>query len=1041
MSKNTTFTRENMSSLNPFINTLKLTNKTLLHLHFNDESVRTVPLHKFKFTNNNVYIDDVFVNNVERIDVEIINNEENVRVRNVRCGREGGFCKYRLLEKYNSLAPILERYQVFTSLDGNQEHKKKVNMPCLIYAIKQVDTSLDETKITEMYRFLGSNVKMGDIISTNVLKEFGQAFNYKFVVKEIQWCKDNREICTLEHKSRGSTRGSKNDNAITINLGILDNHYFVYDKDVPVCEFYLEHIDEIGNDSKKHRTYRRTEKGYYKTDSTKKMNSIRFIEKCISKGIMQPLSYQETDVQNTVMHKYFNSSTPHAIDFDSKYFAKAITNETTIPKKKIDVEKVYFADTETCKKKDCKNVITEEVFMLCITNYSGTWKHTYVGFDCVEQCLNDLDDGSVMYFHNAGFDGRFFMKYCVGNVIQKGQKIMSMKLRYNNNSITIRDSYSVIPFKLAKFPECFNEDFVGTNVQKEVFPYDFYTYDRVSKCLNNSTRGQNRNVETNECQNLDMSKRFPQEFPIGDALIYKTDLLKKIFIKNVQKLQHSDIEPTMFNPMLYCEFYCRQDVEVLRIGFNAFRKMCMREPINEDIVNHLTIPSLANKLLTKNVFIPNKKIFMYRGNVQHYLQQFVRGGRCMSAENKVVALKDTTLFDFDARSLYPSAMARMFTVEGVVEPLKDVDGDVVYNSRHLPNILIHAFDESQIEGAEDKYISQFFITIDIVEIGKCRKFPIISKRTENGVMYVNECCRMYVDMITLQDLITFQDISFKIVEGYIMKGNRDYRIQTFIKGLFDKRNEFKNNGNPTQLAIKLLMNSMYGKAIQKPIAVKRKVINTEDFHYFFCKNCHFFIESQPIGDGSKTIVQFEKDIEKQFNNVVFGITVLSMSKRIMNEVMCLAEDLGVNIYYQDTDSMFIEASGMSTLSETFKNKYGRELIGDKMGQFHNDIEEVKDGYIKDLMVVGKKVYHSVVANDNGETGEHYRMKGIPQDVVEKCAVDKYNGCIQVIYEDLLSGNTIDFDLLNNDRCCFRMTNDRIEHVMKFSRKIKKTCSE
>ena len=30
-----------------------------------------------------------------------------------------------------------------------------------------------------------------------------------------------------------------------------------------------------------------------------------------------------------------------------------------------------------------------------------------------------------------------------------------------------------------------------------------------------------------------------------------------------------------------------------------------------------------------------------------------------------------------------------------------------------------------------------------------------------------------------------------------------------------------------------------------------------------------------------------------------------MSKRIMNEVMCLAEDLGLNIYYQDTDSMHI----------------------------------------------------------------------------------------------------------------------------------------
>jgi len=31
-----------------------------------------------------------------------------------------------------------------------------------------------------------------------------------------------------------------------------------------------------------------------------------------------------------------------------------------------------------------------------------------------------------------------------------------------------------------------------------------------------------------------------------------------------------------------------------------------------------------------------------------------------------------------------------------------------------------------------------------------------------------------------------------------------------------------------------------------------------------------------------------------------------MSKRIMNEVMCLAEDLGIEIYYTDTDSMHID---------------------------------------------------------------------------------------------------------------------------------------
>lgn len=34
--------------------------------------------------------------------------------------------------------------------------------------------------------------------------------------------------------------------------------------------------------------------------------------------------------------------------------------------------------------------------------------------------------------------------------------------------------------------------------------------------------------------------------------------------------------------------------------------------------------------------------------------------------------------------------------------------------------------------------------------------------------------------------------------------------------------------------------------------------------------------------------------------------ILDQSKRLMNEVCCLAEDLGIDIYYTDTDSMHIE---------------------------------------------------------------------------------------------------------------------------------------
>ena len=68
-----------------------------------------------------------------------------------------------------------------------------------------------------------------------------------------------------------------------------------------------------------------------------------------------------------------------------------------------------------------------------------------------------------------------------------------------------------------------------------------------------------------------------------------------------------------------------------------------------------------------------------------------------------------------------------------------------------------------------------------------------------------------------------------------------------------------------------------------------------------------------------------------------------MSKRIMNEVMCTAEDNNIPIYYQDTDSMHIENDLIPLLANKFKERFGRELIGKNLGQFHSDFEPIVKG--------------------------------------------------------------------------------------------------
>jgi hypothetical protein len=163
----------------------------------------------------------------------------------------------------------------------------------------------------------------------------------------------------------------------------------------------------------------------------------------------------------------------------------------------------------------------------------------------------------------------------------------------------------------------------------------------------------------------------------------------------------------------------------------------------------------------------------------------------------------------------------------------------------------------------------------------------------------------------------------------------------------------------------------------------------------------------------------------------------------MNEVMCTAEDLGIEIFYQDTDSMHIEKDKIDQLAAKFKNRYGHELIGKNLGQFHNDFDEVSDGYSIKSIFLGKKAYIDILTNDKHEEGVHYRMKGVTLDCIKKYAEDNKKSlydnpwlALYNVYESLLNNNSITFDLLTVKP---RFKSDKNRHeksVTKFTRCVK-----
>ena len=87
---------------------------------------------------------------------------------------------------------------------------------------------------------------------------------------------------------------------------------------------------------------------------------------------------------------------------------------------------------------------------------------------------------------------------------------------------------------------------------------------------------------------------------------------------------------------------------------------------------------------------------------------------------------------------------------------------------------------------------------------------------------------IYIDKVGLEELITYHEAEFEIVDGYFYNEGRNNTINNVIKYLYDLRKNLKQEKNPAQIVIKLLMNSMYGKTIIKPVETYTIVKDNRD---------------------------------------------------------------------------------------------------------------------------------------------------------------------------------------------------------------------
>ena len=824
-------------------------------------------------------------------------------------------------------------------------------------------------------------------IPNKLIIEIAKTMKCNFVVRRVD------ENYDIKHQMRDYINTRKNqklDFDREIILLLYKEHYMFY-QDINVTTFYIKNKQKIDKDfadipqEKRQMIRGINTKGYpiFKNEGTKPMKIFRLL---FELNLFREITAYEYDLLKTCefnnkLHDYTD------LNYDESLCTREMKN-TEFPN---ESKQIYYADFETDV-----TVSPHKPYLCCVVTQSQNrcFGKTFKGKNIGSQLLDYLKNNSITYFHNLKYDVCFFINtpgWKVYITERSGTVLKVVMCKYskrdkNNRTrllkkLIFKNSYSIIPAPLKDFASMFK-----LNVHKEIMAYKLYTEKNINKSL------------------MD---------PLIFQLQYFHENMDKISIKNfhqdcLQLMKNINLSKSMFEGkidiMKYAEFYCMKDCLVLMQGmikFNTDLQKVVKSITPDqsmDINNYISISATGYALA--KMYGCYEGCYELAGKPQDFISRCICGGRTMTRNNQKQVVQGK-IQDFDAVSLYPSAM---YIMPGIPKGRPKIIHDT-----SIQNVLKYDY---------------FFIEIKINSI-KCKSntpyaFGQIF-HVENGskIFDNNPLDSFYLDKRALLDLMEFYEIDFEIVRGYYFEDGFNSKINEFISKLFELRRKYKSEHNPLQNTIKLLLNSIYGKSILKPTKTEIKCIPKKDLNKYLFRYYNYIEEVNENPDISNVFVKMLKPVNKHFNLPQFGASVLSHSKHLMNRVMCLAEQNGIQIFYQDTDSMHLFESDVHLIGKLFKEKYGQELIGESMTQFHNDFDgfdgSVGKIYSRKLIALGKKSYLDILVDEKGNEGYHIRLKGIPKQVIlNHCK--KSNISIEDLYMKLLSGEQIQFNLLDGSNC-------------------------
>jgi hypothetical protein len=668
---------------------------------------------------------------------------------------------------------------------------------------------------------------------------------------------------------------------------------------------------------------------------------------------------------------------------------------------KPSVKKIYFADCETFVHRQ-----PHELYLLGYVSMNDDFVQIHNTQESlperiITKWLDDMTSGgknnALCYFHNLKYDYHILERYLsLQSKVVKDNAIYSVTLIYKRKTVELRDSFKLIPFALSKF----GKNFKLPNCKKEAIAYKYYTPE------NNDVR-----IPTNDYRKL----LSIDEQPIFDVV------------------KCTSYSPSgEFNPLTYYKDYLKLDCLVLKYGMKKFNEIILDITDKRiSIYDKLTISSLTDAYMIMNGAYAD--VYEVKGNLRDYIGKAVYGGRVSANTKYKKKVIEGKISDYDGVSLYPSAINRLCREVG------------------LPKGKAVRFKK----GDNWRDTTYAVMTVKITAVNKVQQMPFIAYKDakKGSTQYLNTPPpeEIIIDKFTLEDYITFHDIEYEILDGVYWNSGGNKKMGQLIQKLFNERLKHKKNNKALANTLKLMLNSSYGKTILKKSNSKVDIVKVSSkFEDYVYNNFHTIKKTRKI---NAHYYEFESVCcDDSFNRGHIGASILSYSKRIMNEVFNTANDNNYPIYYTDTDSIHMNFDDVKPLEDKYREKYGKELNGKNLEQFHIDFDlhgACSEIYATKSIFLGKKSYidylESTDEKGNKITGYHKRLKGITEEGLEytakKYSKDK-NPEYFKLYEDLAKGKEIEILLnphnveKNKTKVLFEFKDGTVKTKSQFIRKVK-----